>query len=195
MYESCVCALPPTDLNLELESCLNPSELDTRLTARERSNLQESSVPQTELVSTIMSTVVVTVKPTDRVATALRRMVKHKIGSIIVVDEKRPVGIVTERDISTRTAKGQNVRGMIVRNLMSKPLVTVSSSAEVQEAVEQMVRRDIRRLPVVDGDKLVGMVTERDILTWMIKVAYQPNIPEDLQKLLKTRAQAHSVAH
>jgi CBS domain-containing protein len=93
-----------------------------------------------------------------------------------------------------RMAKGQNVRGMLIRNVMSKPLVTITPSAEVWQAVEQMVRKDIVRLPVVEGDRLVGMVTERDIFRWMIRVAYEPNLPEDLGKLLESRAQAHALA-
>jgi CBS domain-containing protein len=77
---------------------------------------------------------------------------------------------------------------------MSKPLLTISPSMEVWRAVELMVRKDVRRLPVIDGDKLVGMVTERDVLRWLVKVAYEPNMPEDLTRLLETRAQAHAIA-
>jgi len=150
--------------------------------------------PPTESVATIMSTQVVTVRPTDKVGKALGMMVRHKIGSIVAVEKGKPLGIVTERDISIRTAKGQNVRGMVVGKIMSKPLVTIEPSVQVWEAVEQMVRKDIRRLPVVDGDKLVGMVTERDVFRWMIKVAYEPSIPDDLRRLLETRAHAHAVA-
>jgi CBS domain-containing protein len=142
-----------------------------------------------------MSTKVVTVTTADKVSKALQTMVRHKIGSIVVVEKGKPVGILTERDVSMRTAKGQNVRGMLIRNVMSKPLVTITPSAEVWQAVEQMVRKDIVRLPVVENDRLVGMVTERDIFRWMIQVAYEPNLPEDLRKLLESRAQAHALAH
>jgi len=152
------------------------------------------SAPPSELVSAIMSTKIVTVKLTDKVGKALQTMVRHKIGSIVVVEKGKPVGILTERDVSIRTAKGQNVRGMVVRNVMSKPLVTIAPSAEVWQAVEEMVRKDIVRLPVVDGDRLVGMVTERDIFRWVIKVAYEPNLPEDLRRLVESRAQAHAAA-
>jgi len=142
-----------------------------------------------------MSTKVVTVKAADKVSKALHVMVRHKIGSVIAVEKGRPVGILTERDISTRVAKGQNVRGMVVRNAMSKPLVTVAPSAEVWQAVEQMVRKGIRRLPVIDNYRLVGMITERDIFRWVIMVAYAPRIPEDLRKLIEARVQAQAPAH
>jgi CBS domain-containing protein len=154
-----------------------------------------ASAPQSEVVSAIMSTKIVSIKPTEKVGKALRTMVRNKIGSIVVVDKGNPVGILTERDISTRTAKGQKVMGMVVGKVMSKPLVTIGPSAQVWEAVEQMVRKDIRRLPVIEGDKIVGMVTERDVFRWVIRVAYEPNIPEDLKKLVETRAHAQASAH
>lgn len=150
--------------------------------------------PPSDLVSTIMSTKVVTVKPADKVGKALRMMVRHKIGSIVAVEKGNPVGILTERDVSIRIAKGQNVRNMVVKNTMSKPLTTIPPSLEVWQAVELMVRKDLRRLPVIENGKLVGMVTERDILRWLVKVTYEPNLPEDLSKLLDARAQAHAIA-
>jgi len=147
----------------------------------------------TEEVSAIMSTKVVTVEASEKVSEALRTMVRHKIGSIIVVEKGQPLGILTERDVTTRIAKGQNLRTMSVKKVMSKPLITIAPSMEIWKAVEEMVRDDIRRLPVIDNDKLVGMVTERDMMYWLIRVAYEPNMPGDLKKLLETRAHAHSL--
>ena len=152
------------------------------------------SAPPGDPVSSIMSTKVVTVRPTDKVSKALQMMVRHRIGSIIVIEKGKPVGILTERDISTKVAKGQKVRGMVVKSMMSKPLVTIGPSVEVSQAVEQMVRKDIRRLPVMEGNKLVGMVTERDVFRYLISVSYAPNMPEDLRKLIETRTQAHALA-
>jgi len=145
-------------------------------------------------VSAIMSTKVVTVNAADKVMSALRTMVKHKIGSVVVVEKGKPVGILTERDVSIKVAKGQTLRGISLKKAMSKPLVTIGPSMAVWEAVELMVRKDILRLPVIEGDKLVGMVTERDILRYMVKVEYEPNMPEDLEKLLEKRVQAHTLA-
>ena len=153
-----------------------------------------ASGPPSDIISAIMSTKVLTTKTTDKVGKALRIMVKHKIGSVIVLDKGKPVGILTERDVSTRIAKGQNLRNMSVKKAMSKPLVTAPPSMEVWQAVEIMVRKDILRLAVVENEKLVGMVTERDIMRWLVKVAYEPNMPEDLKKLLETRVQAHAIA-
>lgn len=142
-----------------------------------------------------MSTKVVTIKTTEPVSKALRAMVKHRIGSIIAVEKGKPVGILTERDISTKVAKGQAIRGLPVKKTMSKPLVTVGPSMDIWDAVEQMVRKDIRRLPVIEAGKLVGMVTERDILRWLLKTAYEPHVPDDLKELLESRCHAHALAH
>ena len=153
------------------------------------------STPPTDQVSAIMSTKVVTIKANETVSNALRKMVRHKIGSIIAVEKGEPIGILTERDISTKLGKAQSLRGLVVKKTMSKPLVSIGPSAGVWEAVEQMVRNEIRRLPVMESGKLVGMVTERDILGWFLEVAYAPRIPADLKRLLETRTQAHSLAH
>jgi len=144
-------------------------------------------------VSAIMSTKVITTKTTETVENALRRMVKQKIGSIIAVEKGKPVGILTERDISIKVAKAKSWRALMVKKMMSKPLITIGPSTGIWEAVEQMIRKDIRRLPVMEEGKLIGMVTERDILRWVLITSYDPNVPEDLKKLLETRAHAHSI--
>jgi CBS domain-containing protein len=152
-----------------------------------------ATTPPSEHVSTIMSTKVVTVKPTEKVAKALGMMVRHKIGSVVVVDKGKPVGILTERDVSTRVAKGQNLKTTTLKTAMSKPLITALPSMEIEDAVAQMVKNDIRRLPILEEGKLVGIVTERNIMYWLVKVAYEPNIPEDLKALLETRTNAHAL--
>ena len=160
--------------------------IETAVREIERTSLAESAASN-ELVSDMMSTKVVTVKASDKVSRALHAMVRHKIGSVVVVEKRKPVGILTERDVSTRVAKGQNVRDMLVRRIMSKPLATICPSAEVWEAVEQMVRKGIRQLPVIEGEKLVGIITERDVFRWVIIIAYEPNIPEDVRRLVESR--------
>ena len=145
-------------------------------------------------VSAIMSTKIVTAKKTDKMSTVLKAMVRNNVGSVVVVDKAKPIGILTERDITTMVARGKNVRAMTAQKAMSKPLVTIPLKEDVSEAVVIMLRKDIRRLPVMDGEKLVGMVTERDIMHWLVKTAYAPNLPEDLSKLLEVRIHAHSIA-
>ena len=154
--------------------------------------MSDSGSP-TDQVSTIMSTKIVTTKTSETLRNALRKMVKQKIGSIVAVEDGKPVGILTERDISIQVAKSQSLQGLTVKRIMSKPLITINPSTDISDAVEQMIRKDIRRLPVIEEGKLIGMVTERDILRWLLITAYEPNLPEDLKKLITIRAQAHSI--
>jgi CBS domain-containing protein len=157
------------------------------------SSVKPVEVPVQDQVSAVMSTKVITAKANERVIEVLHAMVRHKIGSIVVVEKGKPLGILTERDITTMVAKGRNLRTVTVKNAMSKPLITIAPSEEIWKAVEEMVRNDIRKLPVIDNDKLVGMVTDRDIMYWLVKIEYEPNMPEDLKKLFEKRARAHAL--
>ena len=99
----------------------------------------------------------------------LQTMIDRDIGSLIVMKQGNPVGIITERDvtrISLRLTTGQNIYEDIVGRLMSSPIITVPPDTPVRQAIELMVTRKIRRLPIVDQARLVGIVTERDLFKW-----------------------------
>ena len=94
-------------------------------------------------------------------------MIDNNIGSVVIIDNndgKNPVGIVTERDIvrivSTFSLADLEVP---VRELMSYPLITLSQNASVLDAMKLMYERKIRRIIVLEGNNLVGIVTEHDI--------------------------------
>ncbi len=114
-------------------------------------------------VGSIMTTKVKTVGTTKPLVECIKTMKAEDIGSIIVVEEGRPVGIFTERDLVRRMAEKLDSLGLPMAQVMTKPLITVSPTATVWDALNQMGRHNIRRLPVMDGKKLVGIVTERDI--------------------------------
>lgn len=139
-----------------------------------------------DTVGAIMTRNPVTVKPDTSVKNALQTMIKKDIGSLVVVKNGEPVGIITERDVtrrSLRPAKGVYERP--VTGLMSRPLVTVPPTTPIWEAFETMVTKRIRRLPIVEQGRLVGIVTERDLFKWVIRVFYEPNIPERIKKFLE----------
>jgi CBS domain-containing protein len=131
-----------------------------------------------------MSTKVETVKPKQPVRIALNKMVRRNIGSIIVVDGGKPVGIVTERDISRKMAKGLKNLNTQVMRVMAQKLIVANPNTTIQEAFGLMLQHGIRRIPVVDDGKLVGVVTERDLLHWVLQVSYEPNIPPEIIKIL-----------
>jgi len=88
------------------------------------------------------------------------------IGSVLVKDsEGRIAGVFTERDVVREVvAKGLDPAKSPVKNVMSTPLVTVNSDTTIDQAAKLMVEKKIRRLPVVEGGKIVGIVTDRDVI-------------------------------
>ncbi len=135
-------------------------------------------------LSSIMSGKVETTKPNMLLKDALRKMVKRNIGCVVVVDSGKPVGIVTERDISRQVAKSPKALRTQVRHVMSSPLISVSPSTRNQEAMEMMLKHGIRRLPIIDGKRLVGIVTERDLLRWVVQITYEPHTPPEIAEIL-----------
>jgi CBS domain-containing protein len=135
-------------------------------------------------LSEIMTTKVVTVDISERVEEALRLMVKFDIGSVVVVDKQKPVGIITERDITRAALRGDSLLKLPVRSLMSRPLQTTTPTAEIWRTFEIMLRLGVRRLPVVENDRLVGIVTEKDLTRWVLRIFYEPNLPEEVKALI-----------
>jgi len=122
-----------------------------------------------ETVGAIMTKNPITVDFDTPVRKVLQTMIDRDIGSLIVMKQGNPVGIITERDvtrISLRLTTGQNIYEDIVGRLMSSPIITVPPDTPVRQAIELMVTRKIRRLPIVDQARLVGIVTERDLFKW-----------------------------
>ncbi len=124
-----------------------------------------------DTVGEIMTKDVVTVAPEDQVESAVRAMVERDIGSVVVVEGDRPVGVFTERDLARRILDEADVLKRPVGEVMSSPVLTTSAGAEVVEAFDLMNAKSVRRLAVVEGDRLVGIVTERDLLKWVSAVA------------------------
>jgi CBS domain-containing protein len=125
-----------------------------------------------DTVAELMTTDVATVAPTDTVRDALRAMLERDIGSVVVVEDGAPVGVFTERDLSRRILDDPHLPERQLGDQMAAPVEMIAPSAEIIAAFEHMNSRNVRRLPVVDGDGLlVGIVTERDLLRWVGEVA------------------------
>jgi len=92
-------------------------------------------------------------------------MSNRNIGSLIVVEKEKPVGIITERDFLKKiVALGTDPMGYKVRDLMTSPLISISTETTILEANDILQKSGIRRLPVVEKGKLKGIVTETDIM-------------------------------
>jgi CBS domain-containing protein len=124
-----------------------------------------------DTVGEIMTRDVVTVSPSETVERALRLMVDHDIGSVVVADGGRVSGIFTERDLTRRIVDEPGLLAHRIADVMTSSVIATSADVQMTEAFELMNGRGIRRLPVLDGERLVGIVTERDLLKWVGAVA------------------------
>jgi CBS domain-containing protein len=124
-----------------------------------------------DLVEEVMSAPVVHVAPNATVAQALRTMVDHDIGAVVVSDAGSAIGVFTERDLTRRILDEPELLHRPVDEVMSSPVITVGPKDEIVFAFGLMTSKAVRRLPVVDGGELVGILTERDLLRWVDAVA------------------------
>jgi CBS domain-containing protein len=150
------------------------------------------------LVKDVMSKNVITISPEDSISDAIEKMAKNNISGLIVVEEEKVVGVISESDVlrvfkseipeistSTSTAlsillileKGikainemKKIGKLKVKNLMSKRVFYVKPEDTILEAARIMSKKDVRRLPVIDENgKLVGVISRTDILRALVK--------------------------
>lgn len=117
------------------------------------------------IVRDIMAKNIKTVKPDDSVHAAVLKMNKFGIGSVIVINSRRPIGIITETNIMRRVVEPRMDPATVwVKDIMTSPLVTIDQTAAVEEAAKIMADKNISRLPVTNGNKLVGLISSTDIV-------------------------------
>ena len=112
----------------------------------------------------VMTAHPITLPAASSVVEAARAMRDSDIGGVIVVENGRVCGIVTDRDIAVRgVAEGRDVSRLKLEDICSRVLTTVSPTDSVDDAIRLMREKAIRRLPVVEGGKPVGMVSLGDL--------------------------------
>lgn len=113
-----------------------------------------------------MSSPVITIKETDSVLAAAKLMKKHAIGCVVVVGKSgEPKGLITERDVVRRVSAFDLLPSKVqAGKSMTKPASTIDASANVTEAAKKMRELKIRRLIVLQGQKLKGIITSNDIV-------------------------------
>jgi CBS domain-containing protein len=105
-----------------------------------------------------------TCEPATTVLEAAKRMAQEDVGSIPVVEGDRLVGLVTDRDIVVRAvAEARDPMSTTLREIASSDLETVSPDDDLDAALRKMASSQVRRLPVVEGDRLVGVVAQADV--------------------------------
>ncbi len=109
------------------------------------------------------------VHPDDTVLDAIKLLAEKDIGALIVIEDDKPVGIFTERDYARNVyLKGMSSPGTAVRDVMVSPVICVSPDQSVNECMILMTEKRFRHLPVMDGDKLVGMLSIGDLVKAVI---------------------------
>lgn len=113
---------------------------------------------------------VVTIAPSDTVATLLASLAEHNLGALIAVDDDRVVGIVSERDVVRAAAReGASVFDQPVSRYMTAEVVSCTSDDAVASIAATMTDRRIRHMPVIDGDNLAGIVSIGDVVSSQIR--------------------------
>jgi len=132
------------------------------------------------LVKDVMSKDVKVVQPNSKVREVVADMNKFNIGSIVVVQGDKPVGVISERDILRRVVEPcLSPEALTARQVMTSPVVTISETASMDEAARLMAKKKVRKIPVMNEQKLVGIVTFTDIVN---KVLTTISILEELAK-------------
>ena len=115
-------------------------------------------------VNQVMSKNVITVSKSTSLQEAAQSMKKSNVGCVIVTDDNKPLGIVSERDFVTKVAAEGRPLFTEISEVMSSPLITIDHEETIWEASEKMKENLIHKLPVIENDSIVGIVTTSDIV-------------------------------
>lgn len=135
------------------------------------------------LVADVMTRDPITVKPTTNLLECAKKMVRKRTGSLLLVDKKKLVGIISEKDILWALVKKHknDLSKIKAIDISSKKIATIKPTATIKETLEKMKKLKFRKLPVLQDGKLVGVITIRDILT------FHPEFYPELEEFAQIR--------
>ncbi len=129
-------------------------------------------------VRDIMTKSVIAVDASITVNEAAKMMEDSKVGSVIVMENNTPLGIVTDRDFAVKVAAHAYQISTPVKKIMSTPLIAINSNETVWMISDIMYTRGVRKLPVIENDQVIGIVTATDLVNQLAI-----STEEDLQKM------------
>jgi CBS domain-containing protein len=127
--------------------------------------------------------VVWTISPDAPVFDALQMMSDHNLGALVVLEDGKIVGIISERDYARKVIlKGKASKETLVREIMTSPAILVTPEQTVESCMALMVDKHIRHLPVVEGDRLIGIVSIGDLVN--ITIGEQRELIRQLENFI-----------
>ena len=130
------------------------------------------------IVKNVMAKPVITIDKNGSVYEAAKTMSEKGIGCVVVTENGKPVGIATERDILQRVvAKDLDASKVMMKDIMTKPLITINGNMPIINAIRVMEKNNVRRLLIVEKGRLVGIVTQRDllrVLAFHVLISFRP---------------------
>ena len=116
------------------------------------------------------SKIIFSVSPETSVYIALEVMFDKNISSLLILENNQPVGIFTERDYARKIAlKGRNSRDTKMSEIMTKNLITITPDYTIEDAMRIMTEKHIRHLPVLENEKLIGVISIGDLVKYLIE--------------------------
>lgn len=107
-----------------------------------------------------------TVRSTTSAQQCAVKMTKERVGCLIVLEKKEPVGIITERGFADLVKKGNfDCKKVTAQNFMTKPIISIDINATYEKALRLFEKEDIKRMPVVEDGDVVGLLTLRNLIT------------------------------
>ncbi|MFH8109765.1 MAG: CBS domain-containing protein [Candidatus Aenigmatarchaeota archaeon] len=134
------------------------------------------------LIKDVMNRNVIATKPEVSVREAAKIMTKYHIGSLIILEDEKIAGIITEGDIIRKViVEGKDLDETKVRDIMTEKVITITPDKTVEDAVKLMMEKRIKKLPVVDNEKLIGIITASDIMV------VEPKLIEAIASLISLK--------
>ena len=135
------------------------------------------------LVADVMTREPVTAKPDETLFDCAKKMVRKKVGSLLLVENKKLIGFISQKDVLWALIKKSSADLSKIKaiDISPKKIAIIKPTATIHEAIEKMKKLQFERLPVVENGQLLGMVTVKDVLS------FQPDIYPELEEFIQIR--------
>lgn len=132
-------------------------------------------------VKEIMKKYVVTADPEITISNIAKIMTNNRIGSVVIVKNNKPIGIITSEDITTIVARGMDPKTVKAKDIKKRRFITASPNDDILKVTKIMVKNGVKRLPIVKNGKLLGIVSDKELLST------SPELIDILSEKLKAR--------